>query len=188
MAKKKQPELDEDGVEKVAKKPQDKSKIVMMIGVVLIIVSLIFSMISLITIMGISKALRGEEEAAELEENGPPQISVNDIEPFIFSEKFIFIYNDTGNTDKVHNVVVEIGVGILATEKDAAKVLETMTTRETILRDGIETLMKSKSYEDFASAESTDALKNEILLYLQSRLESESIVDVYFNNLLTSSK
>jgi len=188
MAKKKQEELDEDGVEKVAKKPQDKSKMVMMIGVVLIIVSLIFSMISLITIMGISKALRGEEEAAELEENGPPQISVNDIQPFTFTEKFIFIYKDTGDSGKTHNVVVEIGAGILATEKDAAKVLESMTTRETILRDGIETLMKSKSYEDFVSAESTDAIKKEILLYLQSRLESETIVDIYFNNLLTSSK
>ncbi|PKM68090.1 MAG: hypothetical protein CVU95_05435 [Firmicutes bacterium HGW-Firmicutes-2] len=187
MAKKKQAEVDEDGVEKVAKKPQDKSKIVMMIGVVLIIVSLIFSMISLITIMGISKALRGEEAAAELEENGPPQISVNDIEPFTFSEKFIFIYNDQ-NSSRVHNVVVEIGVGILKTNRDAGKVLETMTTRETILRDGIETLMKSKTYEDFASADSTSALKNEILAYLQTRLESESIVDVYFNNLLTSSK
>ncbi len=172
-----------DEEEKVVPQKASNGNLILIIGVALIVISLALSAVSLITIMGISKQLTAPEEDEMVMDSG--EISLLEINTFKFSESFIFIFESETMTN---NVVVDISIGVHNTAEDAEAVSGLLTGSESIIRDGVERLVKQKSFSDFETAESMDAVKAEILTYLQERLVTESIIDVYFNNLLTTSK
>lgn len=178
---------EDDDEEKVVPKQQDNGKLIMIIGVALIVISLALSAVSLITIMSMNSKLAAPEEALEEELAETGEISVMEIETFAFTESFIFIFNDE-EAGKVNNVVVDISVGVHNTADDYDLVMENLSSKESILLDGLEDLVKVKTYSDFKTPDSMEVVKNEILLYLQKKLETEAIIDVYFNGLLTTTK
>ncbi len=185
---------------KVEPKEKNSGNMMMIIVVALVVVSMAISAVSLITVMNINKSIAnlGETATEDGEAMDSSQLSVMDIETFDFSENFIFIFDDAEDPDLTHNIVVEISVGVYnpveptKEQKEipemAASALTTLATKETIIRSGLESMMKSKSFEDFQTVESIDMVKADILKYLQERLVNETIIDVYFNNMLTSSR
>lgn len=173
-----------DNEEKVVPKQSGNGNLILIVGVALIVISLALSAVSLMTIMSINKKL---EMTATEEEAGmdPTEISLLEIDTFAFTEDFILVYpNENGKSD---NVVVQISVGIHNKADDATDVLATLGEKEKILRDGVEELLMNKKFIDFATPEGKAAIKDEILLYLQQKLGTETIIDVYFNNFLTAS-
>lgn len=182
---------DEDNVVEEGKKSGGGlGGIIPLITLVLVVVSIGISTFAMIQTMGAVKAIQDAQTEAEKPELTPGEISVMEIDIFTFTDDFIFIYEDPEN-DLTHNVVVSIGVGLHNTKETAeevATVTATLTSKETIIRDGLGTLMKTKSFDDFKTSESQEALKQDILTYLQERLVTTVIVDVYFNDILTTSR
>lgn len=173
-----------DNEEKVVPKSSGNSNLIIIIGVALIVISLALSAVSLMTIMSINSKLEATAEAEE-EALDPGVISVLEIDTFSFTEDFIFIFeNEDGSSN---NVVVNISVGIHNVADDAETVAATLAGKETILRDGVEGLVMRKTYQDFKSPEGISALKAEILSYLKAQLGTETLIEIYFNNLLTTS-
>ena len=162
-----------------------------LITLVLVVVSIGVSAFSLITVMGMNSAMKEATMEAEKPEMIPGEVSVLEIETYAFTDQFIFTYRDAVDTDVNHNVVVNINIGLHNTEDTAdevATVTTTLTSKETIIRAGLESMLKAKTFDDWDIAENQEALRGEILTYLQERLATTVIIDVYFNNYLTSSR
>lgn len=172
-----------DNEEKVVPKSGGNGNLILIIGVALIVISLALSAVSLITIMGISAKLNAPEEV-DPENMDPSMISVLEIDTFAFTEGFTLIYEDADG--KSANVVFDMGIGIHNVAEDVEDVKTTLADKQTIIRDGVETLLSNKQYTDFKSEEGKAAVKAEILAYLKTTLGTESIIDVYFNNLITT--
>jgi len=173
--------------EKVVAKTKDSSKIIMIVGVALVVISMVISILSFLTITSLKKSLVVSEEEAVVEEGGEVVTPLSEIDIFSFGKDFIFIFED--KEEKVsNNVVVSINIGYINTEKESEELAATLSSKESIIRDGLESLVKTKSFDDFKTKESLDSLKEEMKAYLQKILGSELIVDVYFNNLLTTSR
>ena len=130
------------------------------------------------------------EAEAEMTEIVAGEISVLEIETFDFTNQFILTYTDTVDSEVTHNVVVNISLGLHNTDdtaKEVATITTTLTSKETIIRSGLEDLLKSKTFDDW-SVENQEALRTEILTHLQERLATSVLIDVYFSNYLTSSR
>lgn len=169
----------------VPEKKGGSNNLIMIIGVALIVISLALSAVSLLTIMNINNKLEAPEETVA--EGEAAVVPLNEITTFGFTDDFIFIFEDVEN-DVTNNVVVGISVGLHNTAEDFADVQTTISGSESILRSGIGAIMARKSYDDFKSSEGMDGLTSEIKGYLQEILVTETVVDVYFHDMLTSTK
>lgn len=170
----------------VAEKKGGSNNLILIVGVALIVISLALSAVSLITIMQINSKINtpeGEEEAGV----DTALIPLTEITSFDFADEFIFIFNDVEN-DLTHNIVVSITIGMHNKADDFTDVQTTLTNSEKILRSGIEGMINGKTHEVFATPQSMELLEEEIRAYLNERLLTETVIDVYFHNKLTSTK
>lgn len=161
--------------------------LIQLVTLLLVVISIGISAFSMITVVGLKKELTAEIEAEE-EEVLAEEVSVTDIDTFAFTEGFTFMYNDVNEPKSNKTVVVDISVGILSTKETEEEALDLMTLisdNETIVRDGLESLMTMKTFEDFQTEEGQSVIKADIIKYLQKRLETDLIIDVYFNNYIS---
>lgn len=180
-------EKDVEATEEVKAPKGDSGKLLLLVALVMIVVSIAISAISLVSIMGLKSQMAMQaEEAAKPDDMG--EIPVGEIDTFAFTENFIFIFTDKDDPSVTHNVVVDISVGIHNTEDDFADVLADLSSKEVILRDGLGALVLDWTFDDFTTNEGIEGVKADILTYIQGRLGSSSIVDVYFSNMLTSTR
>lgn len=179
---------DEDNV--VVEKSSGGGGLIPLITLVLVVVSIGVSAFSLITVMGVSSSMKEAAMEAEKPEMVPGEVNVLEIDTFDFTNQFILTYTDVQQADLNHNVVVNISLGLHNTEdtaEEVATVTTTLTSKETIIRSGLEDLLKAKTFEDW-NVENQESLRSEILTYLQGRLSTNVIIEVYFSNYLTSSR
>jgi len=73
-------------------------------------------------------------------------------------------------------------------EKDAADVLAQFAEKQGLVRDRIQTMVKERSDNPFASVELQRELKGEILTLVRKLFETNSIIDVVFTDVLSSQK
>lgn len=174
----------------VAKSTGGKGGLIPIISLALIVVTLGLSAISLVTVMGLKNGMAAAEGDAASEEMMTGEISVTDIDTFAFTDNFIFRYQGIDNPKVTNTVVVDVSIGILTTEdteEDATILKALLASKESIVRDGLETLLTTRKFAEFQTKEGQELIKSEILLYLQEKLVTELIIDVYFNNLITQS-
>ncbi len=167
------------------KKKKKIPKVFIIIPAVLVVV-LIAVTVFLFVLKPNSSKVEAEEKVVETSE-----IPITEIELLKFSEKFVLIYPDKEAEGIDHNIVLNISVGIHNTKETAKEVEElkvTFATKESIMRDSVETLLKTKYVDDFSEVEKIEQLKHEILEKLAGKLESDTLIDVYFNNLIVSSR
>ena len=178
---------EEEGV--VEKKSGGGGGLIPLITLVLVVVSVGVSAFSLVTVMGLKKSLMVAEEEMQPDiEAG--QVSVLEIETFAFTENFVFRYKGLEDPEVTDTVVVDISVGVHSNEDtadDALELMALMSSKEAIIRSGLETLMTTVAFEDFKSEEGQALIKADILTYLQERLVTDLIIDVYFTNTITQS-
>lgn len=161
-----------------------------LITLVLVVVSVGLAAFSLVTVMGLKKNLMTTEEEELVEDVEPGQISVLEIETFAFTENFVFRYKGIEDPEVTDTVVVDMSVGVHSNEdtaEEAAELMALMSSKEAIIRSGLETLMTTVAFEDFKSEEGQTVIKGDILTYLQERLVTDLIIDVYFTNTITQS-
>ncbi len=183
MADKK--EAAKDKKEKKDKKPLPLLSIV---TVVLVVVTLGISVFSLLTVKNVATTLDLMYRGVEVEEKEMGEVPLDEIEIIKFKDKFILSYPDPED-GSMYNIVVEVSFGVRNNDDYAdeyAKIKAAFENKEDIVRDGMESKFKEKSYTDFGDNEKILALKEELKEYLNLRLGSTAVVDVYFNNMLSS--
>ncbi len=177
-------------VAKEQEKKKDKKNLpllsIITIGVAAI--TLVVSVFSLMTVMKVSAAVQTIVSGKEEEVQSADEVPLSEIEIMKFKDKFILSYPDEQD-DSIHNVVVEISFGVRNnddTADDFNTIKTTFEQKEDIVRDGMEALLNSKSYKAFEGSENISAVKADLIEYLSGIFRSKAVVDIYFNNMLTS--
>ena len=176
--------------EKVVVQKNSGGGIIPLITLVMVVVSIIVSAISLIQVMSVSNAMKEMATETTKSEGMEGVFEVGELDTWNFTEQFIFQYKNMEDPGVTDTVVVDISLGILnnkETTKDAAALKTTLTSKENIIRSGVESMMTKEQFADFQTTEGLQKIKGDLLQYLQERLVSDLIVDVYFTGKLTTS-
>lgn len=165
----------------------DKSKIILIVGAVFIVIALALSTVSVIMMSSVLKQVRGDNEAATEEEGEEPHIPLSATTNYELSSPVVAVVKSESNPSKTMNKSIEIGFLLNNENKKTPDILELMTTKEGVIRDRISKLIETKSVEDFESNHFTEKLQKEILDLISAELDTDTIVEVYFmNNLGTT--
>ncbi len=111
-------------------------------------------------------------------------IPLDQIETFSFKEKFILTVKDANGEN--HNVLFEMSFGALKnddTAEDITKITADFENKQRIVRDGTESLLLKKKFEDY-SEENIQGIKDEVIQYLRERFGTNAIVEVYLNGIM----
>lgn len=165
----------------------DKSKLILIIGAVLVVVSLGVSIFSVLTMSSAIKKIGTTTEAAVTHE-GEAEVPISDISEFNLEENMIFQFPSTEDPTKTFTVVLEVGLGVNNKSKEFVVLEEELLTKQNILRDRLFKFMGAKSKEDFTTPEGVAKLQTEALELVRVLFESEDIVEVYFKNIITQEK
>ncbi len=171
-----------------AEKKEKKSLPLMsIVTIALLVITMVISIFSLLKVMSATSDIQNfVKESSKPEEIG--EIPLEELETIDFKDKFILVYNeDDGST---HNVVLNISIGVQNnddTADDVAKIKEYFTTKEKIIRTGVEKLLRSESYTIF-DPENQEALEEKLVEHFRGRFGSNAVVEVYCNGILTSDK
>lgn len=182
---------DEEVVVEEGKKKSGGGGIIPLITLVLVVASLGVSVFSLIQVQGAVTAIKDAAVEANKPTPLPGEVPLSEIQTYSLADQFIVIYEDVPNGMK-HTVVCSLTVGIHNTEskeddEEITEVSSTLAANETILHAGLTTHLMTKSYEDFKSAEGQKALREELTTWLQERIGTTVIFDVYINDYVSSS-
>lgn len=164
----------------------DKSKIILIVGAVFIVIALALSTVSVIMMSSVLKQVSGDAEATQ-EEGEPQEIPLSMTSNYELSSPVVAVVRSETNSSKTMNKSIEIGFLLNNENKKTPEILELMTTKEGVIRDRISKLIETKSVEDFESNNFTEKLQKEILDLISKELDTDTIVEVYFiNNLGTT--
>jgi len=182
---------DEEAVVEDGNKKSGGGGIIPLITLVLVVASLGVSVFSLIQVQGAVSAIEDAAVEANKPTPLPGEVPLSEIQTYSLADQFIVIYEDVPNGMK-YTVVCSLTVGIHNTEskdddEEVASVASTLAANETILHSGLTTYLMGKSYDDFKTAEGQKVLKEELTTWLQERIGSNVIFDVYINDYVSSS-
>lgn len=164
----------------------DKSKIILIVGAVFIVIALALSTVSVIMLSSVLKQVKGEADAATEEEGEMPVIPLSETSSYELSSPVVAVVKSDTEA-KTMNKSIEIGFLLNNENKKTPEVLELMANKEGVIRDRISKLIETKSVEDFESNNFTEKLQKEILDLISAELDTDTIVEVYFiNNLGTT--
>jgi flagellar basal body-associated protein FliL len=165
----------------------NKSKLILIIGSVLIVISIVLSTVSVIMVSSALKKISSTEQNANTNKE-PDEIPITQITTYQMTKNITLTLMPDESTNKRLNVVLEISVGFDSKNKDASKKIAVLTEKEDIIRDSILKLLQTKTPKDFdpSNTESTEKIQQEILTSLSKQLDTDSIVKVYFSNILRS--
>lgn len=181
---------DEEKVVEEKKKSGGGGGILPLITLVLVVASLGISVFSLIQIQGAVTAIKTAAEEAAKPAPLPGEVPLSELDTYTFAAQFITIYEDVPNNMK-NTVVCNISIGLHKTEdtmEELTALKATLTEKENIIRSGLEGELFKKTYDDWRTPQAQTNLKEDLTQYLQERLGSNLIIDVYINNYVTSSQ
>lgn len=165
----------------------DKSKLILIVGAVLVVVSLGVSVFAVLTMSSAIKKIGTTTEAAATDETAG-EVPISDISEFNLEENMIFQFHPAEDPEKTFTVVLEVGLGVNNKSKDYVVLGEELTTKQNILRDRLFKFMGTKKKEDFTTSEGVANLQTEALDLVRTLFETEDIVEVYFKNIITQEK
>lgn len=166
----------------------NKSKLILIVGAVLIVISIVLSTVSVIMVSSALKKVGSVEETKKTDED--KDIPLSQIKEHNMEESIILTLDAGENSTKKLNVVLDIGFGFDSKNKKTSKAITLLTEKETIIRDRILKLLQTKTAEDFNpnNVKATEQMQEEILKLVSNELETDAIVEVYFSNILRSIK
>lgn len=166
----------------------NKSKLILIVGAVLIVISIVLSTVSVIMVSSALKKVGSVEETKKTDED--KDIPLSQIKEHNMEESIILTLDADENSTKKLNVVLDIGFGFDSKNKKTSKAITLLTEKETIIRDRILKLLQTKTAEDFNpnNVKATEQMQEEILKLVSNELETDAIVEVYFSNILRSIK
>lgn len=166
----------------------DKSKLFSILGLALPGIALVVSIVTLITVMGVSKNVNSlvvpaEETAATAEDGTIPLSQTTNVD---LEEAIIATLHSPNDANAILNVKITIGFRINKEAEDFEEVQTLMTENIGVIRDRLTTILKNKTIEEMEATDSDIALKQEMLEAIKKELDTEAIVEVYFKDYLTA--
>lgn len=167
----------------------NKSKLILIVGAVLIVISIVLSTVSVIMVSSALKKISSAEKVSGTEKE-KDEIPISQIKTYKMTNNIILSLPPDENTKKRLNVVLEISIGFDSKNKSTSKKMTLLTEKEDIIRDSIIKLLQTKTSKDFdpSNAMGIEKIQEEILTSLNKELETDAIVKVYFSNILRSYK
>lgn len=166
----------------------NKGKLMFIIGAVLIALSILLSTVSVVMVSNALKKIAASENPEE--EQPVRDIPLSQITQYDLTESIIVSLNYEEGSNRRLNVVLDIGFGFDSKNKQSSKDIALLTEKEAIIRDRILKLLQTKSANDFMpnNIMAIKKIQEEILILVSGELDSESIVEVYFSNVLRSER
>ncbi|MBC7958427.1 MAG: flagellar basal body-associated FliL family protein [Vallitaleaceae bacterium] len=164
----------------------EKSKLLVIVGVVLITIALVLSAVSVIMMSSVLKKIGATTSETEAVAEGEAEVvPISETVPFDFTEPMIATLPSHENSNKVVNLSIEIGFRLKEGKKTEA-MKEHLTENQNVLRDRISKILDTKTMEDYQAHEFKETFQKEILEMAKTELETDLIVEVYFGNTLES--
>ncbi len=163
-------------------------KLLPIINLVLTVVAIVVCVITLLSVNGIKGELADIVISSQSDRPISANIPLAQQTLYNMDKQFIFTYPPQEGEKKATSVVVNIGFIVNNEERDAADVLAQFTEKQGLVRDRIQTMVKERTDNPFASVELQRELKGEILTLVRKLFETNSIIDVVFTDVLSSQK
>lgn len=163
----------------------DKSKLVIIVGTIFIVIALALSTASVIMMSSVLKKVNSNGASAE-EEEKKREVPLSKTTNFNLKDPVIGVIKSSKNPNKTMSISIEIGFNLDNSNKKTKDLLELMEEKEGIIRDRISKLIETKDIEYFDSSSATENLQQEILNIISREFETDAIIEVYFNNNLKS--
>ncbi len=163
-------------------------KLLPIINLVLSVVAIVVCVITLLSVNGLKSELAHLSTGMPSDMQLPVSIPLAQQTLYNMEKQFIFTYPPQEGEKKATSVVVNIGFILNNEEKDASDVLTQFTEKQGLIRDRIQSMVKEKTENPFASVESQRELKTEILTLVRKLFETNSIIDVVFSDVLSSQR
>ena len=163
-------------------------KLLPIINLVLSVVAIVVCVITLLSVNGLKSELAHLSTGMPSDMQLPVSIPLAQQTLYNMEKQFIFTYPPQEGEKKATSVVVNIGFIVNNEERDAAAVLAQFAEKQGLVRDRIQTMIKERADNPFASVELQRELKGEILTLVRKLFETNSIIDVVFTDVLSSQK
>lgn len=151
--------------------------------IIVLLVALVLSIIAGFTVLYIKMA-KGDKKV-EPATTSIESIAMEDIS--IFSTGKVIVTNLQEGPDKESHVIrlgVNLGIDISKKKaKDAEALLLTLEEKKPIVNDIITSVCRSKTFEELKRNDAKVILKDEILLKIQKKFNTNLIVDVYIDEI-----
>lgn len=156
------------------------------IGVILIVVLLVLLLASFIGGFIFLYKTMNKPEVPKGSAVVTQEVAIEDITNFLVGEEPILTNLLQGPDKKSHVIQVNVSLGVNTSKKvkkDAEKLLALLEVKKVIIKDIIIGVCRSKTYEELNKGDASAIIKDEILIKLKKRFETELIVDVYIDNI-----
>jgi len=174
---------DEKDDVKEIKEPKDKSKGMMMI-IIMMLGVLILAIVGgvVILLMQLNSANDGEQQIVFIDQ---PPVSELDIRVVPIGTTIRTNLQSPGTAR--HFAVVDVAVGINATDEDEANEFELLLLqREAAVLDRIISILRRTTRDEIDREGGSEILAEEILISLQDAFDTQMIVRIYFQNISTN--
>lgn len=159
-----------------------KNKIGMILIIVLLVTLLVLFAVGFAFLYkAMNKANEGPNSNITVEQIIP----IEDIANFSVGDPIVTNLLE-GPDKKEHVVKLSVNLGINAskeTAKDAEKLMTTLETQKSVIKDIIIGVCRSKTYEELKTTDAQGVFKEEILLKAQETFATNLIVDVYIDEI-----
>lgn len=164
----------------------DKTKLIIIIAAVAVVISLGVSVFSVVTLTSALKNISNPNAVGE--EGVLDIVPLDERVEFKIVDPLIAQYTkiDSDGNKRILNISMKVGVSFNTNEKDYDDILALMGKKEDIIRDRISSLLSEKNYDFMLSDESNAIIKREILEILKVSFNTDSIIEVYGETLKSS--
>ncbi len=155
-------------------KGEKKEKPLMLIVIIMLVL-----LIALVAFLAYSTLTKDSTKTTATTTTTTPAVAVKEIPEFTYSFEKEFLVN-LSDTDSKRYLKATISLGY--TSKKLTAELEEVTT-VTIVRDSINSVLRSKKAADFTD-HGTEDLKKEIITRINPLLKKGKVSEIYFNDIL----
>lgn len=163
-------------------------KILPIVNMVLSVAALVICVITMLSVNGLKSEMASMKMGVNGEMPVSAEIPLTQQTLYNMEKQFIFTYPPKEGEKKPTSVVVNIGFALNNEEKDVDSVLKQFAEKQGLVRDRIQTMIKEKQENPFATVESQQELKTDLLALIRKLFETNSIIDVVFSDVVSSQR
>lgn len=166
---------------------ENKSNLILIIVAVLVVIALGLSAVSVVLTSSVLNKI-DKVSSDNTSDDDVKSIPITQTIDFEFSDSLIATLLPKTDSNKVANLSIDIGFKLDKENKKTNDIITLLGDNEGYLRDKISKILATKSSEDLQQPGFRENLQQEILTLVRNELDTDTIIQVYFKNFLTSIK